>query len=73
MANKNQGLTLSRNEWTAVGAVGAAGMVVGGPLGAAGAVAGVVGGTYVAKKLGWVSDDDDDNGNGSNESRTQGA
>ena len=71
MANKNQSLTLSRKEWAAVGTVGAAGMAVGGPFGAAGAVAGVVGATYVAKKLGWVSDDD--NGNSSNESGMQGA
>jgi hypothetical protein len=53
----NSKFILTNKEWTATLGVATAGLAVGGPLGAAGATVGVVAGAYVAKRMGWNSDD----------------
>lgn len=56
MSKENPSATFTTQTWVAIASIGAAAAAVGGPLGAAGAMAGVAGGTYVAKKLGWLDE-----------------
>jgi hypothetical protein len=60
MSKENQNAAFTTKEWVAIASIGTAGAALGGPLGAAGAMAGAAGGTYVAKKLGWMDESDSD-------------